>query len=155
MLWRTLLLASLVVVSSLYGLLAATPYRSLPEATVLGARAQDACSILVAALLVALAPRSSLTAPARLLRLGLHGYLARRLRIGTGWMLLVTAVLFALLWLSTLLPYALGGAAPPDDVRGGGPQRPEGDVPGVPLSDRGDVDGVVLGAGLVSCPGSG
>lgn len=168
MLWRTLVLAALVVASSLYGLLAETPYRSLAEATVLGARAQDACSILVAALLVALAARSSLTTPARLLRLGLLGYLTysyliyvsgvpmnrvflayvaivalsaagllaglrevldrppvsrptRRLRLGTGWMLVVTAVLFAGLWLSTLLPYALGGAAPDPEGVGGTP----------------------------------
>ncbi len=168
MLWRTLLLSALVVASSVYGLLAETPYRSLPEATVLGARAQDACSILVAVLLVAFVARSSPSTPARLLRLGLLGYLTYsyliyvtgvpmnrmflsyvaivamsgagllagireildrppdsrptpRLRTGTGWMLVVTAVLFAGLWLSTLLPYALGGAPPDPQGVGGTP----------------------------------
>ena len=43
---------------------------------------------------------------------------SRRLRRGTGWMLVVVAVLFAGLWLSTLLPFALGGA--PADPQGVG-----------------------------------
>ena len=43
--WRT---SRIVNVASVYGLVAESPYRSLPEATVVGARAQDACSIVVA-----------------------------------------------------------------------------------------------------------
>jgi hypothetical protein len=166
--WVTFVLAGLVTASSLYGLLAATPYRSLPEATVLGARAQDACSIVVAALLLALSARKTATDQARLVHVGLLGYLAysyliyvtgvpmnrmflvyvaivalsgagllvgvweilirplpsrhtRRLRLGTGWMLLLTTVLFACLWLSTLLPFAFGGAAPDPEGVGGTP----------------------------------
>ena len=166
--WMTLVLAGLVTAASLYGLVAATPYRSLPEATVLGARAQDACSIVVAVLLLALSARTTTSVTARLARVGLLGYLAysyliyvtgvpmnrmflvyvvivalsgagllagvgevlsrplpsrhtRRLRLGTGWMLLATAVLFAGLWLSALLPFALGGAAPDPEGVGGTP----------------------------------
>ncbi len=73
MLWSTLLLSTSVLAASLYGLLAETPYRSLPEATVLGARAQDACSIVVAVLLVVLAVRPTLGTTAALLLLGLLG----------------------------------------------------------------------------------
>jgi hypothetical protein len=168
-LWTTLLLASCVVGASLYGLLADTPYRSLPEATVLGARAQDACSILVAGLLLATVRRPVLTPATHLFRLGLLGYLAysyliyvtgvpmnrvflvyvvilalslsglvaglvrvavtspppssasRRLRRGTGWMLVVTGVLFSGLWLSTLVPFALGGDRPDPEGVGGTP----------------------------------
>ena len=134
----------------------------------LGARAQDACSIVVAVLLLALSDRSRTSDTARLAHVGLLGYLAysyliyvtgvpmnrmflvyvailalsgagflagvweilsrplpsrhtRRLRLGTGWMLLSTAVLFAGLWLSTLLPFALGGAAPDPEGVGGTP----------------------------------
>jgi hypothetical protein len=169
--WVSLVLAVLVTGASAYGLLAADPYRSLPEATVLGARAQDACSILVAALLVGLRFRPR--APGgrvQLVRVGLLAYLAysyliyvtgvpmnriflvyvviialagagllagvwdivarpltssatRRLRLGTGWMLLTTTVLFAGLWLSTLLPFALGGS-PPDPEGVGGTAYP-------------------------------
>jgi hypothetical protein len=43
---------------------------------------------------------------------------SERLRRGTGWMLVVVAVLFAGLWLSTLLPFAFGG--PPPDPEGVG-----------------------------------
>jgi hypothetical protein len=43
----------------------------------------------------------------------------RRLERGTGWMLVVVAVLFAGLWLSVLLPFALGGAAPSPGGPGG------------------------------------
>lgn len=43
----------------------------------------------------------------------------RRLERGTGWMLVVVAVLFAGLWLSVLLPFALGGAAPSPAGPGG------------------------------------
>jgi hypothetical protein len=44
---------------------------------------------------------------------------SRRLERGTGWMLVVVAVLFAGLWLSALVPYALGGAAPNPEGPGG------------------------------------
>jgi len=44
---------------------------------------------------------------------------SRRLERGTGWMLVVVAVLFAGLWLSVLLPFALGGAAPSPAGPGG------------------------------------
>ncbi|WP_159083529.1 hypothetical protein [Nocardioides terrigena] len=44
-----------------------------------------------------------------------------RLRHGTGWMLIVVAVLFAGLWLSTLLPYAFGGSPPEPEGLGGAP----------------------------------
>jgi len=166
--WSTLVLATLVVVSSLYGLLAAAPYRSLPEATVRGAQAQDAVSIAVAVLLMVLAVRHTAGVSRHLLHLGLMGYLAYsyliylagvpmnrmflayvaivalsgsvlarglvdvlrqpppgsahdRLRTTTGWMLLVTSLLFAGLWLATLLPYALGGASPEPQGVGGTP----------------------------------
>ena len=167
--WTTLVLAVLVTTASLYGLLADAPYRSLPDATVLGARAQDACSIVVAALLVSLwfRPRTP-GGRVQLVRVGLLAYLAYsyliyvsgvpmnrmflvyvaiiavsgggllagvwnivarplpsratpRLRLGTGWMLLTTAVLFAALWLSTLLPFALGGPPPDPEGIGGTP----------------------------------
>ncbi len=169
LLWSTLVLAAVVVGASLYGLLAETPYRSLPDATVLGARAQDACSIVVAALLLWLVRRPVLSTAADLGRLGLLGYLAysyliyvtgvpmnraflayvvivalstaglatglvrvavrevpastasRRLVRGTGWMLVTTGVLFAALWLTTLLPFALGGARPDPEGVGGTP----------------------------------
>lgn len=168
-LWSTVVLSTLVVTASLFGLLAQAPYRSLPDATVAAARAQDACSIVVAVLLVALVRRSVLTMPVELARLGLLGYLtysyliyvtgvpmnrmflvyvaivassgaglaaglvrvavtsppvstaSRRLTIGTGWTLVVTGVLFAGLWLSTLLPFALGGARPQPEGVGGAP----------------------------------
>jgi hypothetical protein len=167
-LWTTLVLATSVLASSLYGLLAETPYRSLPEATVLGARAQDFCSIVVAVLLAVLAMRPTLGTTAGLLRLGLLGYLAYsyliyvsgvpmnrmflvyvaivamagasfiagvvdilqrptashaapRLWSGTGWFLLLTAVTFAGLWFSVLLPVALGGGAPETEGVGGTP----------------------------------
>lgn len=150
--------------SSLYGLLAAHPYRGLPHETVVAARAQDVCSVLVAALLLLLAGRTS--PRAHLIRLGLlafvaysyaiyltglpmnrmflvyvvlvsvsgatflHGLLrlrpagwprieSRRLERGTGWALVVAAVLFGALWLSALLPFALGGAAPSPEGPGG------------------------------------
>ena len=70
MLWSTAVLGALVITASLYGLLAGTPYRSLPESTVLAARAQDACSIAVAVLLVGIAARPVLGVTGRLLRLG-------------------------------------------------------------------------------------
>ena len=164
----TWVLAAAVVGASLYGLLAETPYRSLPEATVVSARAQDACSIVVAALLVLLVRPTVGSTAAHLARLGLLAYLlysyliyvtgvpmnrvflvyvlivslsgagllgglhrlverpptstaSPRLTRGTGWVLVVTAVLFAGLWLSMLLPYALGGAHPEPEGVGGTP----------------------------------
>ena len=164
----TWVLAIAVLTASLYGLLAATPYRSLPEATVVSARAQDACSIVVAALLVLLVRRPVTSVAAHLARLGLLAYLlysyliyatgvpmnraflayvvivclsgagllggllrihdrppvstaSRRLTRATGWVLLVTAVLFAGLWLSVLVPYALGGSPPEPEGVGGTP----------------------------------
>ena len=164
----TWVLATAVVAASLYGLLAETPYRSLPEATVVSARAQDACSIVVAALLVLLVRRPVMSVAASLARLGLLAYLlysyliyvtgvpmnrvflvyvlivslsgagllggllrilerppastaSPRLTRTTGWVLVVTAVLFAGLWLSVLVPYALGGSTPDPEGVGGTP----------------------------------
>ncbi len=70
----SLLLAALIGASSAYGLGAADPYRDLPEATLVAARAQDVCSVVVAALLALLAARTSLRA--HVLRLGLLAYVA-------------------------------------------------------------------------------
>ena len=164
----TWVLATAVVAASLYGLLAETPYRSLPEATVVSARAQDACSIVVAVLLVLLVRRPVTSVAAHLARLGLLAYLlysyliyatgvpmnraflayvvivclsgagllggllhvrdrppassaSPRLARSTGWILVVTAVLFAGLWLSVLVPYALGGSPPEPEGVGGTP----------------------------------
>lgn len=161
-------LALAVLGAAAYGLLAQSPYRSLSDTTVLGAKAQDACSILVALTLLVLAARPAISTATELVRLGLLGYLAYsyliyvsgvpmnrvfliyvlvvalalaglvtglvrllsrppastaspRLRHGTGWMLLVTAVLFAGLWLSVLLPFALGGDPPATEGVGGTP----------------------------------
>lgn len=166
--WTLLVLAALVVMSSLYGLLADEPYRDLPAATVTGARAQDAVSVVVALLLGALALGPRPGTAVRLLVLGLLASLAysylvyvsgvpmnrmflvyvaiiavsgaglllgildvlrrpptgrpsARLRRLTGWVLLLTSVLFAGLWLSALLPYALGGAAVEPQGVGGTP----------------------------------
>jgi hypothetical protein len=44
-----------------------------------------------------------------------------RLRRGTGWMLVVVAVMFAGLWLSTLVPFAFGGSPPEPEGVGGTP----------------------------------
>ena len=165
--WSTLALAGCVLVASAYGLLVEHAYRGLPETTVRGARAQDACSIVVALLLVALARRPS-SVRLDLVRLGLLGYLvysyliyasgvpmnrvflvyvavvalagaglvtglaravlappasraSDRLTRGTGWMLVVTGVVFAGLWLSTLVPFALGGPRPEPEGAGGTP----------------------------------
>ena len=167
-LWSTVVLAAGVLASSAYGLAADAPYRSLPEATVLGARAQDACSIVVAVLLLVLVARPALGTTASLLRLGLLGYLlysyliyvsgvpmnrmflayvaivalagaglltgvsdllrrppastaSHRLRHGSGWFLVVTTVLFAGLWLTVLVPVALGGGPPEPEGVGGTP----------------------------------
>jgi hypothetical protein len=157
-----------IVVSSAYGLLADDPYRSLPEATVLGAKGQDVVSLLAAVVLVALALPARLTPTRFLAWVGVLGYVvysyaiylvgvpmnrvflvyvvlesvalaallaglwhlasmrwspraSPRLRRGTGWMLVVVAVLFAGLWLSTLLPFALGGSPPDPEGVGGTP----------------------------------
>jgi len=167
-LWSSVVLALGIVTASAYGLLAAEPYRDLPAATVLGAKAQDVCSIVVAGLLVLLVRRRQISPRSHLARLGLLAYVvysyaiyltgvpmnrvflvyvvieslagaallngllrlrgsawqrlgSRRLERGTGWMLLVVAVLFALLWLSTLAPYAAGGGAPDPEGIGGTP----------------------------------
>lgn len=160
----SLVLAAGILVASAYGLLAGRPYRGLPHETVVAARAQDVCSLLVALLLLFLARRTS--AQAHLVRLGLLAYVAysyaiyltglpmnrifliyvvlvsvsgaaflhgllrlhpaawprvasRRLEAGTGWMLVVVAALFAGLWLTALLPFAFGGAAPSSEGPGG------------------------------------
>ena len=72
--WLAYVVASATTLASLYGLLAADPYRDISEATVLAARAQDVCSLVVAVLLVVLARRTS--ANAHLVRLGLLAYVA-------------------------------------------------------------------------------
>lgn len=164
-LWSSLVLAVGITAASAYGLSAADPYRDLPDATVLGARAQDVCSVAVAGLLVLLVRRPVLSPRGHLVRLGLLAYVAysyaiyltgvpmnrvflvyvvielaagaalldglarlrgaawtrvsRPLERGTGWTLVAVAVLFALLWLSTLAPYALGGEAPDPEGVGG------------------------------------
>ena len=162
--WASSLVAALIALSSIYGLLAEHAYRDLPEATVIAAQAQDVCSIVVAALLVGLAKRTS--ARTYVVRLGLLAYVAysyaiyliglpmnriflvyvvlvsvsgaalidglvrlrpsgwphsgsRTLTRGTGWMLVVVAVLFAGLWLSELLPFAFGGGPPHPEGPGG------------------------------------
>jgi hypothetical protein len=166
-LWSSVVLAVGIVLASAYGLLADEPYRDLPAATVLGAQAQDVCSIVVAGLLVLLVRRRPISPRSHLARLGLLAYVVysyaiyltgvpmnrvflvyvviestagsalldglfrlrgsawerieRRLERGTGWMLLVVAILFALLWLSTLVPYAAEGAAPDPEGVGGTP----------------------------------
>ncbi len=166
--WPTLALAVSVVAASVYGLLAEAPYRSLPETTVLGARAQDACSIVAAVLLVTLTTRPRIAETAQLLRLGLLAYLvysyliyvtgvpmnrmflvyvvvvalsggallaglaalldrpvastaSRGLRHGTGWFLVGTTATFAALWLSVLVPVALGAGPPQPEGVGGTP----------------------------------
>lgn len=166
--WSTAVVGAGVVVASAYGLLAAEPYRDLPEATVLGAKAQDVCSIVVAAALLLMVRRSFVSPLLHLVRLGLLAYVAysyaiyltgvpmnrvflvyvviesaagaalldgllrlreagwprigsRRLERGTGWMLVVVGALFAMLWLSTLAPFALGGPTPEPEGVGGAP----------------------------------
>ena len=44
-----------------------------------------------------------------------------RLRRGTGWMLVAVALMFTGLWLTVLLPFALGGSAPAPEGAGGTP----------------------------------
>jgi hypothetical protein len=168
MLGSSAVVALAIVVSSAYGLLADDPYRSLPEATVLGAKGQDVVSLLAAVVLVALALPARLTPTRFLAWVGVLGYVvysyaiylvgvpmnrvflvyvvlesvalaallaglwhlasmhwsqraSPRLRRGTGWMLVVVAVLFAGLWLSTLLPFELGGSPPDPEGVGGTP----------------------------------
>jgi len=156
-----------IVVASAYGLLADAPYRDLTQATVVAAKAQDVCSVVVAGLLLLLVRSGADSRTAHLLRLGLLAYVAysyaiyligvpmnrvflvyvvieaaalaglvegllrlatcewpkvsSRLVRGTGWMLSVVAVMFTGLWLSTLLPYAFGGATPEPEGVGGAP----------------------------------
>lgn len=164
MLGATWVLAAGIVVACAYGLMAADPYRGVPHATVVSARAQDVCSLVVVVLLLGLSRRRS--ASAYLVRLGLLAYVAysyafyligipmnrvflvyvvieclsgaalldglvrlrpdgwprvqsRRLERGTGQMLVVVAALFAGLWFSALVPYAVGGATPSPAGPGG------------------------------------
>lgn len=167
MLGSSVVVALGIVAASAYGLLAAEPYRSLPEATVFAARGQDVVSLGVAVALVVLALPARLTPTRFLAWLGLLAYVvysyaiyltgvpmnrvflvyvliesvagaallaglwhlaamrwptaSPRLRRGTGWMLVVVAVLFAGLWLSTLLPFAFGGSPPDPEGVGGTP----------------------------------
>ncbi len=156
-----------IVASSAYALLADDPYRDLSDATVVAAKAQDVCSVLVAGVLLWLIRTTVATRAAHLLRVGLLAYVAysyaiyltgvpmnraflvyvviesaalaglvegllrlttwswplvsQRLSRGTGWMLSLVAVLFTGLWLSALVPYALGGATPEPAGVGGAP----------------------------------
>ena len=159
-----MVVAAGILTSSAYGLLGAHPYRDLPHETVVAAKAQDVCSILVAVLLLFLARRTS--PKVHLVRLGLLAYVAysyaiyltgipmnrmflvyalvvsvsaaaflhgllrlrpaawpqirsRRLEHGTGWTLVVVAVLFTALWLSALLPFVFGGPRPTPEGPGG------------------------------------
>ena len=168
MLTSSIVVALGIVVASAYGLMAEEPYRDLEDATVVGAKAQDVCSLVVAALLVLLVRRPHVSARAHLVRVALMAYVAysyaiyltgvpmnrvflvyvviaafsgaalldgllrldrtgwprttdRRLERGTGWMLVVVAVLFAGLWLTALVPYAAGGATPDPEGPGGVP----------------------------------
>jgi hypothetical protein len=158
------LVALALVPATAYGFAAADPYQDLPAATVTGAHAQDACSVVVAVALLGLA--RSTTAVHHLVRLGLYAFIAysyviylvgmpvnrafllyvvlvtvagaalldgvvrlvpsawprarsRRLEGGTGWFLVVVGVMFAGLWLSTLLPFAFGGPEPDPEGPGG------------------------------------
>lgn len=70
----TFVVASGIALASAYGLLAAHPYRGLPEATRIAAQAQDVCSVLVAVLLTLLA--RSVAPKTHLIRLGLLAYVA-------------------------------------------------------------------------------
>ena len=159
----SLVVATGIAAASVFGLVADHPYRGLEHATIVAARAQDVCSVVVAGLLLVLARRTS--PQAHLVRLGLLAYVAysyalyllgvpmnriflvyvvlvlvssaaflhgllrlrpaawprvtRSLERGTGWMLVLVAVLFAGLWLSVLLPFAFGGSAPTPRGPGG------------------------------------
>jgi hypothetical protein len=72
--WSSVVIGAGIAASSSYALLAPDPYRDLPEATLIAARAQDVCSVLVAVLLVLLRRRPS--ARVHLVRLGLLAYVA-------------------------------------------------------------------------------
>jgi hypothetical protein len=72
--WSSVAIAVGIAASSSYALLSADPYRDLPEATLIAAKAQDACSVLVAVLLLWLRRRPS--ARVHLVRLGLLAYVA-------------------------------------------------------------------------------
>jgi hypothetical protein len=72
--WSSVAIAAGIAASSSYALLSADPYRDLPEATLIAAKAQDACSVLVAVLLLLLRRRPS--ARVHLVRLGLLAYVA-------------------------------------------------------------------------------
>jgi hypothetical protein len=72
--WSSVAIAVGIAASSSYALLSADPYRDLPEATLIAAKAQDACSVLVAVLLLLLRRRPS--ARVHLVRLGLLAYVA-------------------------------------------------------------------------------
>lgn len=164
--WTSGVVALALVAASSYGLLANDPYRGVTDATVVAAKAQDVCSLIVAACLVRLGERTS--SRAHLVRLGLFAYVgysyavfiwgvsmnraflvyvvlvavagaglldglirlvpdawprasSRRLERGTGWFLVVVSCLFAGLWLTTLLPFAFGGARPDPEGPGGAP----------------------------------
>jgi hypothetical protein len=72
--WSTGVVAVGIAASSLYALLAEDPYRDLPEATLVAAKAQDVCSLVVAAVLLLLVRRAS--ARVHVIRLGLLAYVA-------------------------------------------------------------------------------
>jgi hypothetical protein len=72
--WSTGVVAGGIAVSSLYALLAEHPYRDLPEATLVAAKAQDVCSLVVAVMLLFVARKTS--ARAHVIRLGLLAYVA-------------------------------------------------------------------------------
>jgi hypothetical protein len=168
MLGTSLFVALGIAVATAYAFVAADPYRSLPDATVLAARGQDIVSVVVAGLLVALVLPVRVSPLRLLLWLGLLANVAysywiyvigvptnrvflvyvvlemvagaallagllrlgtlrwpdtasRRLRLSTGWMLVVVALMFSGLWLSVLVPFALGGSAPSPAGAGGTP----------------------------------
>jgi hypothetical protein len=72
--WPSWAVAAGLVAASSYGLLAGDPYRGVTDATVVAAKAQDVCSLVVAVGLLLLGPRVSTRA--HLVRLGLFGYVA-------------------------------------------------------------------------------
>src|SRR5688572_11825970 len=63
-----------IVASSLYALMADDPYQGLTQETALAAVAQDVFGIVIAAMLIRLAPRTC--ARAHVIRLGLLAYVA-------------------------------------------------------------------------------
>lgn len=76
---------------------------------------------LVYVVLTGLAGAAFLTGLLTVSRTAWRDTAARRLRRGTGWLLVAVAALFSLLWLSTLLPFALGGDTPTPEGVGGAP----------------------------------